>query len=174
MKRLLVGILSSLLIALATAGIASGEAWFNLNTGAAFVGRGDVIAAAGKDALVIPDPMAADLSPFLLTWVGSEDWVLSCRYSDGSTKVFTYTYTRGSMGFPHARLAPGNGNITGYTYGPEDNLFWPDDMGPVAEGCSAMTPAGAYTVDGGAISHSALYDTHLYFGGADIPYTLLG
>src|SRR5207247_7951517 len=63
-----------LVAALATAGVALATVTYTPSTGTLFIGRGDVISSAGKDALV-PNPD--------VVWSASWTWTFLCKYADG-------------------------------------------------------------------------------------------
>src|SRR5438876_3923383 len=72
----LIGVVSMTAVALATAAGAGATVSFSPQTRTGFIGRGDVIAAAGKDALVA-NPMVA----YNVTQTFTE----TCTWSDGTS-----------------------------------------------------------------------------------------
>jgi hypothetical protein len=108
MKRLLsfTAILGGL--ALMVAGTAAATASYDPSSQSWFIGRGDVIAAVGKDGLVPTTTFVWDQ-----VWQINEGGV----YADGTMLPWSYQETVAFYYRAYARLAPGNGNITGYTTG---------------------------------------------------------
>jgi hypothetical protein len=95
-------------LGLSAAGTAAADVTMSWS-GGGFIGRGDVIANGGKGLLVETGHVV-----FHETWVYSG----TCVRSDGSRVPVTYTSSMVGYWLAHARHAPGNGTITGYTIGP--------------------------------------------------------
>jgi len=108
MKRLLGLLALSGVLALAAASAAAASVSYDASRNAWFIGRGDVIAAAGKDALV-PSGTIGVASFF--------DDTLRCTYSDGTQTTPTFHDVLDSIFTAEPRYAPGNNTITGYSSG---------------------------------------------------------
>jgi hypothetical protein len=91
-------------LGLAAAGTAAADV--RLINGGGFIGRGDVIAYAGKDKLVeTANVLLQENSLYSGTCVRSDGTRVPGTRLDGSISIW----------LAHARHAPGNGTITGYT-----------------------------------------------------------
>ena len=170
MRRLLVLVTSIGMLALATAAVASAMASFNPVTGDGFIGRGDVIAYLGKDALTIPQPWV--IGP-TVGWSGRQEVTITCSFSNGATRTETTSYFLFWLVFPEARVNP-NGVITGYAT-PGTVLDFggpglpPPDCPPSPDGIERPTIEVIY---------GSWFDTHLFFSAAsgefaEIPYLLV-
>lgn len=102
LRLLLLGVTT--VLALAGAGIAAATVSFD--NGTYFIGRGDVIAYAGKDALIE--------APMLGSHVVLND-TMTCVLADGTRVAGELQGSSWRMYFAKPRYAPGNGTITGYT-----------------------------------------------------------
>jgi hypothetical protein len=173
MKRWLT-MLVALTVALMAVGSASADAWFNPESGTGFIGRGDVIAYAGKDALVMPSLLTGTPE---VTWTGWRDETATCIYDDGSTRTLTpYPTLWAKNWIPGARFAPGSDNITGYVLPGLLFLF-----GDVYRGAGYVEcfNSGDRVLVWVTFTYGQWYDTHLYYrppfsaSPVEIPYTLV-
>ncbi len=105
MRRWLMLIAGVATLAAATAGAASATVTYDPLTDHGFIGRGDVIAYAGKAALV-----AAPLVSFTRQW----DVTVSCEWQDGTRQQATTTLSYFILQEAVPRYAPGKDIITGY------------------------------------------------------------
>jgi hypothetical protein len=112
MRRLAIATCTGLL-ALVGAGAASATVRYDPSTQSGFIGRGDVIAAAGKDAL-IPDPV--------VLFASSTHYTLTCTWPDQTQRRATIERTTFVLFRAATRYAPGSGTITGYSLTP-GNIF---------------------------------------------------
>ena len=96
-------------LALVAASVAAATVGYDTSRNAWFIGRGDVIAAAGKDALSPPSGYIGVASFY--------DDTLRCTYSDGTQTTPVFHDVLGSIFTAEPRYAPGNNNITGYFSG---------------------------------------------------------
>jgi hypothetical protein len=103
--------------ALSLIGAGAAAATVTFEQGVFSIGRGDVIAYAGKDALV-EHPVVE----YSVTAQGTS----TCVYADGARLAVTWNSTGYWRWWAEARHAPGNGNITGYTW--DIRNFTPDSM----------------------------------------------
>jgi len=116
-------------LTLAAVGTASGSN--RKATSTMFISRGDVIASAGKDALV-PTPVITHVIAFNQSW--------SCTYEDGTTVAVSAVVHNAVLYYGQARTAPGNGMITGYTVGaPFAGFFDPVPCGSSLAGHGVST-----------------------------------
>jgi hypothetical protein len=112
MRRLAIATCTGLL-ALVGAGAASATVRYDPSTQSGFIGRGDVIAAAGKNALV-PDPV--------VLYTSSTQYTLTCTWPDQTQRRVTIQRTNFVLFHAVTRYAPGSGTITGYSLA-HDNIF---------------------------------------------------
>jgi hypothetical protein len=106
MRRWLVLIAGVATLAVTTAGAASATVTYDPLSDHGFIGRGDVIANAGKAALV-----AEPLVSFTRQW----DATVSCEWQDGTRQQATATLSYFILQQAVPRYAPGSGAITGYS-----------------------------------------------------------
>lgn len=106
MLRWLTTTVSVGLVALAAAGAAAAGVTYNPSTQTGFIGRGDVIAAAGKAAL-IADPV--------VTFSSNTSYTLTCTWPDQTQVRANLTRTFFLVYRPKPRVSPGNETITGYS-----------------------------------------------------------
>jgi hypothetical protein len=143
----------ALVAGLVAAGNAAATATYDPSTYSWFIGRGDVIAAGGKAALV---PYAD------VNWSVAGNWTQRCTWADGYQESFTNTFYSVRSYYAQARYAPGNGNITGYTTGKpwagDDNVTyggpqWCGDLDRVSQlhGAFVSQTNSPYTVTSEAL-----------------------
>jgi hypothetical protein len=98
-------------VVLATASGAEATVTFNPQTRTGFIGRGDVIAAAGKGSLV-PDP--------LVSYEKVQSYTETCTWQDGSSVQATGSSFLFLLFQAETRYAPHSTKITGYAISPAD------------------------------------------------------
>jgi hypothetical protein len=94
------------LACLVTAGVAAAKVSYDPATRAGFIGRGDVIAAAGKAGL-IADP--------IVTFTSTTSYNLTCTWPDQTQRSADLERTLFLVYRAKARYAAGNNTITGYS-----------------------------------------------------------
>lgn len=139
MKRYLAGAAVAGCILAVWTGTAAATASFDINSQSGFIGRGDVIAAAGKDALI-----ANPVVRFLKT----TSTRLVCTWPDSTQRTTTISQTLVIVYNAETRYAPGSGIITGYVFGRSDEIISsidPPFLDPTAACWSALgiAPNGA-------------------------------
>lgn len=98
-------------VALGTATAAGASATFNPQTRTGFISRGDVIAAAGKDALVT-NPM--------VSYKVTQPFTETCTWPDGTSVQASGSHFLFILFQAETRYAPGSDKITGFTLSPTD------------------------------------------------------
>jgi hypothetical protein len=98
-------------IGLATAAGAGAAASFNPQTRTGFISRGDVIATAGKGAL-IANPM--------VSYQTTQSFTETCTWSDGTSVQVSGSHFLFLLFQAETERSPGNGTITGYRLSPSD------------------------------------------------------
>jgi hypothetical protein len=106
MLRWLTTTVSVGLIALAAAGVAMAAVTYDPSTQTGFIGRGDVIAAAGKAGL-IADPV--------VTFASTTHYTLTCTWPDQTQVRANLERTFFVVYRAQTRFAHGNETITGYS-----------------------------------------------------------
>jgi hypothetical protein len=102
-----------LALALSTASAASAAASYDPSTNTGFISRGDVIANAGRDAL-IADPVVA--------FESTTDYTLTCTWPDQEQRSLNLERSFFVLHRAQTRYAPGSGTITGYSLS-RDTIF---------------------------------------------------
>lgn len=111
LKRWLTIIVGIAGVILSTATGANASATFDPQTRTGFISRGEVIASAGKDA-VVPDAM--------VFYSSTQSFTETCTWPDGSTVQASGTHQFYLLFHAETRYAPGSGTITGYAFSPSD------------------------------------------------------
>jgi hypothetical protein len=164
MKRLVITLASTVAASLALAGAADATVTWEAGTQTWFIGRGDVIAALGKPALV-PNPV--------VVWSFTAQASFTCVFADGTRIPATDEAFGFRLYFAQPRIAPGSGQITGYFAGPQqivDGEFWRGPLGV----CSFLGGSGHGDVTGTVDESLANYHETLTFQGVALPAPTIG
>jgi hypothetical protein len=110
-RRWLIAVAGVTAAALATATAAGATVSFNPQTRTGFIGRGDVIGTAGKNALVA-NPLVA--------YNFTQSFTETCTWSDGTSVQASGSHFLFLLFQAETRYASGSNKITGYTLSPAD------------------------------------------------------
>lgn len=112
-----------LLLALSAASAAGAAVSYDPSSNSAFISRGDVIASAGKSAL-IENPVVAFQS--------TTDYTLTCTWPDQAQRSVNLERSFYVLHRAQTRYAPGSGTITGYSLS-GDTIFDGGSSPPVPD-----------------------------------------
>jgi hypothetical protein len=111
------------LLALSATSAADAAASYDPSSNTGFISRGDVIANAGKAAL-IPDPVVA--------FESTTDYTLTCTWPDQEQRSLNLERSSFALHRAQTRYAPGSGAITGYSLS-QDTIFDGGSSPPVPD-----------------------------------------
>jgi hypothetical protein len=145
------------LLALIAASAASATVTYDPATQTGFIGRGDVIAAAGKGAL-IADPV--------VLFTTTAHYTLTCTWPDQVQRTATLERSTFVLFRAKTRYAGGSGTITGYSF-TASNIFDGGASPPVPDQAICWALLGRAD-DGSAVDlqyqDASLVDAFTYFG----------
>jgi len=110
MRRWLTTTVSVGLVSLVTASVAAATVTYDPATQTGFIGRGDVIAAAGKTGL-IADPF--------VTFTSTTRYTLTCTWPDQTQRQVSLARQFYAVYRAKTRYSPGKDTITGYSLAPD-------------------------------------------------------